>query len=95
MSRSNLDDGGPAFPQDGGGLVQHQKGMLLRDWFATHAPPTSQESIKAQIERDRAANPHGDSYKPQRRSMLEIECDLRYAYADGMIAARKREPTKI
>ena len=32
------DTGGPAFPAQHFDLAEHEHGMTLRDWFATHAP---------------------------------------------------------
>ena len=102
MSR---DDGGPAFPQmvesysvydsrEGGKCIavndQPASGMSLRDYFAIRAPQPTEAQVKYEAERDRVANPHGDSYKPHRRSILEIECGLRYVWADAMLEARKK-----
>lgn len=67
-------------------------GMRLRDYFAAHAPDPSPEAVQLEAERDRLRNPHGDSYKPPRRSVMRIVTELRYRYADAMLAARI--PTK-
>ena len=61
--------------------------MTLRDYFAIHAPQPSDIEINIQMV-DRTANPYNDNYKPQRRSRSEIIVDLRYAFADAMIAKR-------
>ena len=79
-----IDDGGPAFPEDG----VSTPGMSLRDYFAIHAPPPKDSDIEFQGKLDHQANPHGDSYKPKRRNLQEIIADLRYAFADAMIARR-------
>lgn len=79
---------GPAFHIPAG---TWDSGLSRREWFAARAPVPTEDYIKHQIEADRAANPHNDSYKPQRRSRLEIECDYRYAWADAMLAAGERE----
>ena len=64
------------------------KGMSLRDWFATHAPEPSKEAVEVQMQSDHHRNPHGDSYKPKRRSTALIVAQLKYEYADAMLAAR-------
>jgi hypothetical protein len=91
-----VNNGGPAFPRplstEGNYLADSQQGMTLRDWFATFAPEPTDDQVKWEAERDRAANPHNDNYKPARRSILEIRAELRYRYADAMIAAREPKP---
>lgn len=84
-------DGGPAFPQPLGAF-DRPAGMSLRDWFATFASEPSDEAVKFEAERDRLANPHGDTYKPRRREVSEIRASLRYRHADAMLAAREQEP---
>jgi hypothetical protein len=64
--------------------------MDLTDWFATFAPEPTKEQIQSEIERERLANPYNDSYKPKRRSNLEIICDLKYEYGHQMMMARFR-----
>lgn len=66
----------------------------LRDLFAAFLPEPAREQVEHEAERDRQANPHGDSYKPARRSLDEIRCDLRYRYANAMLAARQRSEVK-
>jgi hypothetical protein len=65
-------------------------GMDMRQWFATFAPEPTKEEINEQWELDKIRNPHGESHKPKRRSRLEIITDLKFEYADAMIAASKR-----
>ena len=65
-------------------------GLTMRDYFAAHAPEPSLEDIGAQMQRDKNINPHNDSYKPALRSRLEIIADLKFAYADAMLAARNK-----
>jgi hypothetical protein len=90
MSEQQKADGGPAFPV----VYPHvncdgvDRGMTLRDYFAAHAPEASDEWIKEQAERDRLRNPHGDSYKPARRSVMELRAAWRYEYADAMLKER-------
>ena len=79
-----------AFPR----AVGADNGMELRDWFATFAPEPTEDQVKYQLQSDHTRNPHGDSYKPKRRSTLEIIADLKYAYADAMVAASAKEPVK-
>lgn len=98
-----IDDGGPAFPEFREGRIYHGAadrngtltdipvgGMSLRDHFAGLAPIPTAAAVQFEADRDRLANPHGDDNKPNRRSYLEIVCDLRYQYADGMIKARAK-----
>lgn len=66
-----------------------EEGMDLRDYFAIRAPEPSKEYIEHQGEIDRLRNPHGDNYKPPRRSTLEIITQYKYQYADVMMEARK------
>ena len=85
-TRAFADGDGPAFPTQEGNA-----GMSLREYFAIHAPEPSQEVISFIETADRLVNPHNDPYKPKRRSKLEIICDLRFAYADEMLLARRRQ----
>ena len=88
---AKIDDGGPVFPS---GDYVGNDGLSRRDWFATFAPLPSEDAVKFHLEHDRAANPHGDSYKPSRRTVIEIIADLRFEYADAMIEAARKEPRK-
>jgi hypothetical protein len=85
-------DGGPAFGSfvKAGTVAVREGGLTMRDWFATFAPEPTQDQIKFFVEVDRAANPHGDTYEPTRRSVGEIVSHIRYAYADAMIAEREK-----
>lgn len=60
------------------------KGLTRRDWFATFAPEPSQGLIAKEIEHDRTRR------EKVFRSIDEIIVDLKYEYADRMIAASKR-----
>jgi hypothetical protein len=92
------NDGGPAFPSqphrmmqvnaDGSATPLDFEGMSLRDWFAAMAPKPSRWRVKLEHDRDRARNPHNDSYKPPIRGDMEIEAALRYEFADAMLRAR-------
>lgn len=77
-----------AFPvveiRDGCAYVTYW-GLTKREYFAIRAPEPTAEQMQHQVSMDTASNPNGDSYKPKRRSMLEIEADLRYAWADEML----------
>jgi hypothetical protein len=88
MKDSTIDTGGPVFPH----AQRTEQGLTRRDWFATFAPEPTPEAVGNEELRDRTANPHGDTYKPSRRSLTEIRADLRYKHADEMIAAGKRSP---
>lgn len=85
-------DGGSAFPTitQAGSVALSEGGLTRRDWFATFAPKPSRADINLQGEFDRQANPHNENHKPRRRSHKEIIADLRYAYADAMIAASEK-----
>lgn len=86
-------DGGSAFPLPIGpaGDIAYQ-GMSLRDYFAIHAPEPTKDEIELQQSFDRNRNPHNDGPpKPPRRGCAEIRADLRYSYADAMLAARQKE----
>ena len=80
-----------AFPRPAhqGKLLQAEDGMELRDWFATFAPEPTEAYIGAQSELDRAKNPHGDTYRRQRRTREEIVADYKYTYADAMMSRRE------
>lgn len=65
-------------------------GMTLRDYFAIHAPKPEQSDIDLERQRDRNRNPHNDPYKPKLRSVMEIVSDLRFQFADSMLAAREK-----
>ena len=82
---SNIDDGGTAFPYVLNLINGHEisYGLTRRDWFATFAPEPSQGLILKALERERRI-------QTDRRSMDEIIADLKYEYADRMIAASKR-----
>lgn len=88
------NDGGPAFPgaidARSRDFTMPSPGMSLRDWFATFAPPPRRWRLKLEQDRDRARNPHNDSYKPKIRSEDEIVAALRFEHADAMLAARSR-----
>jgi hypothetical protein len=86
------NDGGPAFPlvAEYGPKLDSSAGMSLRDYFAIHAPEPDQEMIRTEQSIDRMANPHNDSYKPQLRDSLTIKAQLRFRYADAMLAEREK-----
>jgi hypothetical protein len=67
-----------------------EPGMTLRDYFSAHVPEVSNEWIEMQAEQDRIRNPHGDDYKPARRSVMEIRAAWRYEYADAMLRERAK-----
>ncbi len=96
----NIDDGGLAFPgtrfeelgDDGFGPITAEAqhfGLSKREWFATHAPEPTAEEIASQMQREANLNPHNDYHKPARRGRLQIIADLKFAYADAMIAASR------
>lgn len=65
--------------------------ITLRDWFAINSPAPSKEDVEYEMTRDRNFNPHNDTYKPRLRSKKDIECEIRYKWADLMLAARNKE----
>lgn len=67
-----------------------QEGMTLRDYFAIHSPEPSQAQIHMEASLDKGRNPYNDSYKSPLRSMLQIQTQLRYQYADAMLAERSK-----
>lgn len=74
-------------------MTQALEGLSRREYIAIHLPEPKEEYIQQQMELDKLRNPHNDSYKPRRRGRLEVICDLRFAYADEMLNAAKRERT--
>jgi hypothetical protein len=61
----------------------------LRDWFAAMAPEPDDKTVQAAQSYDRARNPHNDGPpKPPLRDEKQIRAELRYQYADAMLAAR-------
>lgn len=64
--------------------------LTRREEFAMRCPPISKDDIQKEEQRDRARNPHNDSYKPKLRIRLEIEAALRFAWADAMLAESKK-----
>lgn len=83
-----ISDGGYVFPSLN--TMAANRGITLRDYFAIRAPEPTKEEIETHYMHDKLANPHNDAHKPKRRARLEIIADVRYAYADAMIAASKR-----
>lgn len=65
--------------------------ITLRDLFAVFSPEPKEQNVVSELERDRRFNPHNDHYKPSLRSTLEIECELRYKWADMMMKKRSDE----
>jgi hypothetical protein len=71
-------------------IETHVLGMTLRDYFAAHAPQPSVSDIEKQYMFDKANNPYNEPHRPKLRDTVEIVADLRYRYADNMLAARRR-----
>lgn len=63
--------------------------LTVLDVFAVLLPEPAKELVDLERNKDIARNPHNDSYKPKRRSDLEIKCQLRYAYAKAMMKERR------
>jgi hypothetical protein len=79
-----------AFPTN----LSGEHGMTMREWYATFAPEPSEDRIKDAMEMDRLKNPHNDNYKPARRSYAEIVAELKFRYADAMLAESMMERRK-
>lgn len=80
------DDGGPAFPNDGGpGSV----GMSLRDWFAGQAMNALVNAINSSSERA-ALCCETESETGMAPSIQTAQ--MAYELADAMLAARKAKP---
>lgn len=85
----NNDGCAVVFPTPPG--MQFNDGITLRDYFAAHSPAPDEADISRQMELDRNRNPHNDGPpKPPRRSRSEIACQMRYEYADAMLAERSK-----
>jgi len=91
---ATINDGGPAFPSpeqqftDGVMVVGRQGayGMSLRDYFAATAPITMAEVVQYY-----RRYPHLN-VDVEREAFLSLMADLRYQYADAMLAAREVKP---
>lgn len=80
-SEKKIDDGGPAFPCEGGSNsgLHPDPGMSIRDWFSGQA--LTDEQMRMLEDQWRAAKQNwADPVSPQ---------TLRYFHADAMLAARK------
>lgn len=85
------NDGGPAFPREDYQAIDApgQRGMTLRDYFASKAPEASAGWIDMRRNSDRMRNPHNDSYKPPLRSETELRAAWAFEWADAMLKARE------
>lgn len=68
----------------------YTQGLTLLEWYATFAPEPDPSDVAEEYERDKTANPHGDSYKPKRRGKAEIIADLKFQYAEAMVKASEQ-----
>jgi hypothetical protein len=84
------EDGGPAFPIEGklkvdsygdvvGFVIDHQRGMTLRDYFAAHCPITFTEFLKGWKRPDDANT----------EAAFDRFAELRLEYAAAMLKARQ------
>lgn len=101
----STNDGGPAFPRNGGIFIEGPqgrdtqsawgmdgaKGMTLRDYFAAHAP---QDAIDSLIGTSilSASNFLGLTYEAYSSALHYVPAvaKARYMYADAMIAERSK-----
>ncbi len=84
-----IDDGGSAFPEVASCIsyddgyekdfteTYSKGGMSLRDYAAIHAPEINPASITSRYGED--------------KTRLEIEWDIRYEWADAMIARKQKD----
>lgn len=72
----NINDGGPAFPNDAAALRKKQEGMSLRDYFAAKA----MQGLLAQ------------SLGTALESAPILGAQYAYRVADAMLAAREKQP---
>ena len=84
---TNKHDGGPAFPipnatdMDGYVYAPEASGMSLRDYAAIHA------DIPWKLVTDIADR---EEYRLPAGELLQIAAEMRYAYADAMLAEREK-----
>lgn len=86
---ATINDGGPAFPIPNDprpGAYEAHPGMSLRDYFAATAPITMAEVVQYY-----RRYPH-INVDVERGAFLSLMADLRYQYADAMLAAREVNP---
>lgn len=84
------DRSGSAFPyfhpfQDGS---EASDGITKREWYATFAPLPTFQAVENEEKGDATGVPYGGT----KRTRAQIEADLRFKYADEMIAASQRTP---
>lgn len=88
---SRVDDGGPAFAavtRISSKQMQMEKtdGMSLRDYLAAHCPASTVKHIaRVSIRPSMASKPADDV-----QAVAAHESELRYRYADAMIAEKRR-----
>lgn len=87
-----MDESGPAFPGgrtrvtwDNQTLPRREfEGLTRRQWLAAHAPMPSEEDIDLIYSQARRAS--SISVDMLRKRRLEAQCQLRYEWADAMLA---------
>lgn len=88
------NDGGPAFPWGEHGT--HLGGMTLRDYFAAKSPISFEDAmVAADIESEvelRVAVNRSLFFVEKRARVMRMLAQLRYEYADAMLAAREVQP---
>lgn len=75
---SEIDDGGPAFPEIGCQDWNDEPGMSLRDFFASETLGGAADRIRGMKDLE------------ERREVAEDIADAAYLIADSMIARKKR-----
>lgn len=88
---SAINDGGPAFPREDYQTADApgQRGLSARDYFAIRAPIFVADAAAA----IGYTHPHTQSIIADHRIrplVLAKLCELRYEYADAMLAARSK-----
>jgi hypothetical protein len=94
----NIDDGGPAFPCEGGpggGLHSHP-GMSLRDWFAAHVSliDSDGDCIDVFSMSSLIGRPAPSDAVELILWYAEAEAAIRYVKADAMLARRNKETAR-
>lgn len=88
-----MNDGEPAFPRSGTaeGYVSEQSGMSLRDWFAGNGPHLPDDTV---LQIFKVAQRRKALVLDTLHVIAEAEAELRYLFADAMLAERGKESQK-
>lgn len=64
---------------------------VLRDLFAMNAPEPTQGDVELVQRGYKNLNPYNQHDKPKMPSRMEIECQIRYKWADTMLKVRSTD----